>query len=799
MPIVQATTPDHFLSNTGASLPKYSPIFQHDLGRIGQQLASVTRLFASQKRLGLTEHNTDSEPISEDRLRQIFQRSQLALRDAFQSQINARSGLLQQRQALIHAISNNTGERGILLESFKVKRHVLEAQKTLSSEEQCCTLENNEPTDRDKTSGCGHEESSGVVIDLDEAAHGAFASSKHLSDVSKGKPEAVAESFKNEAAEMTAHPIQHLGAQLTHGGVTDFATAVSAGGVMLPLAALAVKAGIEEWKHSQHELKENERSMATEKKLLDRMTLTAAANESKQFNALVQTQAIRVEKLKEHRALLKNDRGIGAMSAASGLSIGIKALSDIGLKVSLGVKGALTGKGFFALGESARTGTAAAGAAVGFGIAGTFVLGPLAGAFATALGGFFTVKTIRKLSQLKSDFGHLSTDLKADALSRNTASMADANRLHEFLHRQGKKRIGFFSRFGRWNKAFMVGSGLYASSAITKAAVVGIAASGLAAAAINPVGLAVISTVGVVGAIAMGVTSFSFLRGHEKQAKYSSVTSAGHDMVDRKLLTNLYTFQTTTPQEDDASFSRSQETMHLGFDMANACLKNLDVQKAGLRDFLREHSSAERKHSPLEKNLSWWKHLKRQVISERSIARYLQTTTGHSALRKLTVNSLRASIDMLETKLKSRTAWINVFARTEVNDANTNSSGSNKQLALQQVNALADTYAQLEADYAMDQTQLELAILQLKKVESTSDMPVEALGAIIKAGDTTKEISKHLRFGMDREIRTARGVLFESQLEGARLRDTLYRAKREAKETKLPNTTPTAHQSDNQG
>ncbi|WP_285199573.1 hypothetical protein, partial [Klebsiella pneumoniae] len=82
-----------------------------------------------------------------------------------------------------------------------------------------------------------------------------------------------------------------------------------------------------------------------------------------------------------------------------------------------------------------------------FGVAGTFVLGPLAGAFATALGAFFTVKSLQKHRQLKTDFGNLQHELKHHRLTEQGQLHESHQVLEAFLLRQGEKRIGFFKRF----------------------------------------------------------------------------------------------------------------------------------------------------------------------------------------------------------------------------------------------------------------------------------------------------------------------------------------------------------------
>ncbi|HEX4844521.1 MAG TPA: hypothetical protein VFV57_12680 [Limnobacter sp.] len=763
-------------SNALAPTPTPSRVFRHGLGHTTQDLANTLRAHTKHSAWALNESNTHSPAVTDEMLKNAQLACKKSLSLAFEKQMASRHNTACERISMAHALSLQPHASTALLLPFKAQADLLpDLDTSSSSADTCCepAAAGNKEIQHKQSGGCEHEDGGGIVIDLDEAAHGAFASTKYLNDVAKGRPEAVAESFKSDAAEMGRQPIQHLGNQLTHGGAAEFSTAVGAAVVMLPLAGLAIKAGIEEWQHASHTLKDLEAEQATQRAHLDRLKGAAQAAPIAALDAHIQAQALRLDKLKEAEQHARSDRGAGAMSAASGLSIGLKALSDIGLKISLGVKAAFTGKGFFALSESAQVGTAAAGAAVGLGIAGTFVLGPLAGIFATALGAFFTVKSVRKLKQLQSDFTHLQSDLKATALASGAGVQSTHAPLRAFLIRQGDKRIGFFKRFGRWNKAFMVGSGLYAASAITKAVVVGVAVAGIAAAASNPIGLGVITAVGIVGALAMGITSFSFLRGHGKQGKYSRATAGDHPWVDRKLMTDLHAVHTR------GAASMPMDT-HLGFDMAASCLRNLDAQKQLLRNFMADAARFANKHSPMEKNLSWWQHLGRQVLNKKSVEKFLHTDQGLASLNTLVKETLMAHLALLKDKLTHRDlamAQLTLDKRPVHTTKDSDKVDGNTML--HQTEQLAETYARFEAEYAADQGRMELTLLRLKQLEEApTNIGVVELAGHMDAGTNLKEIRDYLHTDWDRQIRHARGVLFESQLEGARLRDQQYRAQK---------------------
>ncbi|HEX4856861.1 MAG TPA: hypothetical protein VFV28_08610, partial [Limnobacter sp.] len=749
--------------------------FGHELGHATQALAGTFQQAERQQALRLTAQDTSQPLVTEQQLASALKQAKETILLKFNNQNKARQSLAADRLDLLKKLKSpqEASTSTSPLQSFKVEESALPLVNAAGTEEGCCGNEGKPAkAGKQESHGCDHDEGGGIVIDLDEAAHGAFASTKYLKEVAQGRPEAVADSFKNSAAEMASNPIHYLGKELTESGVAEFSTAVGAGAFMLPLAALAVKAGIEEWQHGSHELKELKAVRNEQTSALEDLKGAAQALSSDVLNSRIQAQELRLEKTAEAMKQAQKDREIGAMSAASGLTIGLKALTDLGLKISVGIKGAFTGKGFFALGETAQAGTAAASTAVGLGIAGTFVLGPLAGVFATALGALFTVKTVTKLKQLKTDFQLLKSDLKTDTLARQEQVQKATAPLEAFLVRQGEKRIGFFKGFARWNKAFMVGSGLYAASAATKAVVVGVAAAGLAAAVSNPIGLGVITAVGIVGAIAMGITSFSFLRGHGKQGKYSRATAADHAWVDRKLMTDLHSMQAitkTTPAGETEEASAS----HPGFDMAGNCLKYLDTQKNELRDFLGKVATSAKKHSPMEKNLSWWKYIGRKVINDKAVRKFLGTETGKLQFRDFVQTSLTAKVEMLAERLQHRKLLMSGF---EAANPAAETEGLSAGEKLKHAEEMSKTFKRMDLEYSHDQAELELNLLRLKKLEAEPMPDFDFIASCMDAGSTVKETGKFLYKEMDREIRHARGVLFESQLEGARLREKQYLA-----------------------
>ncbi len=783
---------------TQTLVPKPSNAFKHSIDHSYTGFSGALETSEKQRLYALLANHSTSRPVTPKMLALAEKQCEQSIRDGFVHQNKARIALAENRHRWVRKLQGHPTNRPFSLNSFKADESVLPAPVGLEMSGACCgeTYLTGGDAKEEGPGGCSHEDGGGIAVDLDEAAHGAFAVIKHLKDVAQGNPERVVKSFEHTAADWGTSPTQYLGKELTESGVAEFASSVGAAGFLLPLAGMAVKAGIEEWQHGNHQLRQLKTLRDGQNDALGSLVAAEHVLPGKPMQARIQAQEIRLEKTQQALKEAQKTKQIGFASAASGLSIGLKASSDIALKASLGIKGAVTGKGFFALNETAQVGTAAAGAAVGLGVAGTLVLGPAAGFFATALGAFFTKKTLTKLKQLRSDFEILKSDIRAHAIARSDQANPQAIALNHFLMRQGEKRIGFFQHFSRWNKAFMVGSGLYACSAATKAVVAGLAIGGVAAAASNPIGLAVISAVGIFGSVAMGIASLSFFRGHGKQSKYSNATAADHEWVDRQLMTDLHGIRPTAhiPPTLEAVLNGATlaPSSHPGFDMAGACLKYLDTSKAALKEFLGHAADAEKKHSPLDKNITWWKQIGGRVMNRKGVEKFLESDHGIDRFRVMVEKKLVAKCNMLSERIHQRQKLVDSLNMNnvrhsalaislycaEVNDevvisgqASVLSDKSENLLKLKQFGKFLE---RIDREYAKDQGDLELTLLRLKQINSIQRVGLSELASAIDAGEDLTQISQFIHQHLDHQIRKARGVLFESQLEGARLRDKQY-------------------------
>lgn len=764
MPALRSTrVPTTVLSNRPPSLeaPIRAPLankeFKHQLTHCNQQLGNALMQAQKVKHYGL---GADTEPEH-----RAMTNSLQAVRQLFERQMKQRAELHTHRCALPSRTESSASSddessaTGSTNAEFKPVLALLPLPAASGIASDCCADQETNVA----SGGCDHEGSNGIVLDLDEMVHGAYASVKYLSQAADGEPSKVLDTFRAEAQSLSDKPLAHLGHELAESGVGQFAAATGTSVVMLPLAALAIQAGIEEYQHAGHAMAYLKATRAKVQARKEALELARQLDAGGVLESRSKVIGIEAERTAQALVQARKDRHIGFSSAASGLSIGLKALSDLGLKISLGVKGALSGKSFFALGETAQAGAAAATATTVFGVAGTFVLGPLAGAFATALGAFFTVKSLQKHRQLKTDFGNLQHELKHHRLTEQGELHESHQVLEAFLLRQGEKRIGFFKRFSRWNKAFMVGSGLYAASATTKAVVVGLALAGIVGAASNPAGLIAITAVGVIGAVVMGIASLSFIRGHGKQGKYNRATQCAHTWVDRALLGQLHVH------------GNGEER----FKLAASQLAHLDARKAALKTFLNDAASAGHKQSPLHKHLSWWQHLRGQVLGQKGLTKYLGTEAGHGALKNLVKTCLTAQLQALKEQIQARQA-VNQGLMQHVEETlaspTTGVDAEEHQTTPTQLDGLSQVLGEIDAEFERDQSALELTQLRLSQLDNDQHRSVPELMKMLTQDEpkNIKASAKVVLNSLDTDIRQARGVLFESMLDGARLRQQAY-------------------------
>lgn len=635
--------------------------------------------------------------------------------------------------------------------------------------------------------GHDHDHSDGVVIDLDEAVHGVYASTKYIISALKGNPQHILDEFSREANELANNTWTYLRDELVPHGIGEFAAGVGVSAIMLPLAYMAAKAGLEEMHHASHEIKDLkniQNKLAGIQKNLEEMNGILESNYLKTEAKVVNSKENVIQRAVKQS---KRDWKIGLCSFGSGVSIGTKALSDIGLKISLGVQGLLTGKGFLAGSQVISASTPTALVTTVLGAVGTFMMGPLAGLFATGLGAYFTRKSTSKRNQLKTDFKVAAEQLGLDPKTGKTQanSAKDSFKTYQdFMGRQGKRRISFFKGFTRWNKAFMIGSGLYAASATTKAVVAGLALGGLTAAASNPIGLGVITAVGTIGALGMGIASYCFITGHGKQGKYSKHTAGDDKLVDRDLLVRAQAHAV----DKDTSLDIKEQVK-----LASACLERLNARKDAIRTFLKAaatSSTTKKKISPFavtedgkkEKDengktkidpktqLTLWKRLKGQRLSVKDVEKYMESSEAPNKIIEFAQKDLAAEATYLQEQLDTIKVLIDQAKDTQFNPGQTDENQSLP--ATQQFKDYTDE--QLSDKYEAIQARLKQTTDWINGISNKNNYPtakdlLQHWGVEAKEGKENHALADYLLDDVDKELRNARGVLFEAQLQASQL------------------------------
>lgn len=311
-------------------------------------------------------------------------------------------------------------------------------------------------------------------------------------------------------------------------GAADLAMSLSISGAMLPLSGLAIYAAYKETREVAEQrgaLRQRELWLRSEKKSVQSALASGPLADAAGAQIHALSEAIDTVAYQQQRNA--RDGAIAATSMASASVIFTKATSELGIQGGL----AIGGKSANAFGLIAHS-TAAAGAASAAGIAGTFVLAPVASVAATALGGTFLHQSRNEKARVVADAArveHFLQQLEPGDLSPG------AQCYQHFLSTKLSQRSGFAGSFNSWNKGFVVGGATYTASTLTKAGV-GTAVLLGAASVTGPVGTGLVVGAGLLGAVTMGVGGHQFLLAHGKQKRYRNYDSADLPNVDRALL-----------------------------------------------------------------------------------------------------------------------------------------------------------------------------------------------------------------------------------------------------------------------
>ncbi|MEA5150420.1 type III secretion system effector XopK [Xanthomonas arboricola pv. juglandis] len=311
-------------------------------------------------------------------------------------------------------------------------------------------------------------------------------------------------------------------------GVADLAMSLSISGAMLPLSGLAIYAAYKETREVTEQrgaLRQRKRQLQSERALLQ------TALESGPFTAVAGAQidalSEAIDTVAYQQQRNARDGAIAVTSMASASVIFTKATTELGIQGGLAL-GANNANAAGLIGHS----TAAAGVASAAGIAGTFVLAPLASVAATALGGTFLHQSRKEKTRVVADVARVEDFMQR--LEPGELSPG-AQRYQHFLSTKLTQRSGFAGSFNNWNKGFVVGGVTYTASTLTKTGVSAAVVLG-AATVTGPVGAGLVVGAGLLGAVTMGVGGHQFLLAHGKQKRYRNYETAEMPSVDRALL-----------------------------------------------------------------------------------------------------------------------------------------------------------------------------------------------------------------------------------------------------------------------
>lgn len=366
--------------------------------------------------------------------------------------------------------------------------------------------------------GVGH--GNAVVVDLDEAVHGLYAAVSYaMVGASKGSSHIVQE-LRADADLMAEKPLTWLQESTHAHGAGDLGVSIAVSAVLIPLAFLAMHAGVHEIKHAWHCARVLDARMAKNKEELQALSEVSGRHAPwrEQQIELLQRELARLllakKELEFVREQVQWDKHIGAYTLISGASIAARAATDTSVKIAT----AAAGQG--ATGMTLTT-TAAS-------ILGNFFLGPIAAVGAVGLG----VSMVAKSHRRNASF--IGEKKSAEQYLQRMPATPDNKSYLAFSNEKLRQHRYFYRHFARWNKGFLVGSSIYAASTFVK--FIALILAFAAGVSLGPVGLGLLLAGGTIGGILMGVCSHQFLFGHGRQGRYQRYSQSDDHELDRHFL-----------------------------------------------------------------------------------------------------------------------------------------------------------------------------------------------------------------------------------------------------------------------
>ena len=654
---------------------------------------------------------------------------------------------------------------------------------------------------------CSHDHDHGfIAIDLDEAVHGLYASIKYMIAAASGDPKKMIEMIEHDAELLQKKPWDYLALEAKGmDGAAGFGVAVGVSALLIPFACLAIKAGLREARHAISELASLKKVEAAHKDWIDQSNQLLAVtgnNDGIKIDALTQSSAKVLNQQAQKN--VTSDFRIGVSSLLSGLSIASKATLDLGAKITYGIQGVLSGSSFFSL---TLVGAWSSSAMV-IGFLGSTILAPLAGIFAVSLGVSFRQKLNQVRNQMGSDWEIVQKDWQqglsgtsaiasmkqwigqqtsiedTDSSTQNNSKESLTSKLQEYMDAASEahqERMQFFSQFIKWNRAFLIGSGLYGASAVIKAAVISFSLAGLAIGGVaNPIIGGVLLAMGLGGAIVMAVGSWKFFTGHDKQGEYCNDLTKDHPEVNRHFLTSLDILRTTT-HSNEPEYIDSQT---IGMRTRIACHQWMEKREEALKIFLTEaeknchtaptlfskggENKISKRLTDNHTHLNLIAQIKGKQLKSKEIAKWMQEDSAQKPLLKLIESELQGKLEYIQHKIKAH----EILIKSHLKDKNQLNDAISK-MTLEENQHIQKVIASAVNDYQKDKMEI---ISLVKNIEKISDLitqeeaqPEETKKTIMKILHTSDEKALAITLKKEwlEESKHILGVLFASQYQGS--------------------------------
>jgi hypothetical protein len=681
-----------------------------------------------------------------------------------------------------------------------------------------------------------HDGGGAIIVDLDEAVHGVYAAIGYLVQSFKGGSGGVAQQFRDNANLLVQNPSGWITDSEAPHGATDFGISAGIAGVLLPLAILAIKAGVEEMHGAAHtgkELRDKIKNLETNIEGLARSGLLNNSQAPREIARLA--DQVDRERLTAMRFLAKQnkaDAGIGFFSAGAGGAILAKASAEIAEKAA-----------YIATGAS----HAATLATEGVGFASTFALGPVAAAASTGLAGYALQKSLRKRDAFRNE--RESTETRIGQLLGGQVASQAVTAYHAFLSAKLEQHDKFFSSYTNWSKGFLGGSTLYTASTTAKMGVAIAAFAGASALSHGAVPAALLAGV-TAGGVIMGASSQHFLTGHGRQQRYQGYYKDDDPELDRNFLASIDLLGNAGSSADPLRglklrsdfFSQisSREDQRQTFltEVANATGKRFDdkytytadpedvVRRRGPKPTPKEvvQSAAQRatadsfgrlraagqfatqtlksgsiSSAKASAQKEW--NDSRAYLTKSSLKDWLSESQNTAAQIEVMKSMLDTQLDFLEKKVDAKADAYKV-ASGELNSLRVDSDvegpvPEQNATRIQQGNELKRMLVNLDRDLERDQTQLAQALKLRISLQTLSGGTSNAIDedqlalAItqfmkIQSGETydshadppnigtaRDKFAEYLMKDAPKRYRDLRGKLIETELQSARLRDQM--------------------------